>query len=168
MCPGPEGTARLPWVLSNGISCRLPRGTFVSCTCVRHRRVSPGVWQMQPTAAGPEWLVLSTSHIAKRFPHIPHSCLLREVVCRVLLNIKSMRPTLFLIPLKPAESPASLVIFWVYREKKGKQGYVCVSPGSEGTQQTVGLGAVIEARVLEAHREEIGRASCRERVFRSV
>lgn len=119
--------------------------------------MSPGVWQMQPTAAGPEWLVLSTSHIAKRFPHIPHSCLLREVVCRVLLNIKSMRPTLFLIPLKPAESPASLVIFWVYREKKGKQGYVCVSPGSEGTQQTVGLGAVIEARVLEAHREEEGR-----------
>lgn len=34
---------------------------------------------------------------------------------------------------------------------------MCVSPGSEGTQQTVGLGAVIEARVLEAHREEEGR-----------
>lgn len=76
LCPGPEGVARLP------------RATFISCTCVRHRCMSSGVWYTQPIAAGPGWLVLSTSHIAKRCPHIPHSCLLQEVVCRALLNIK--------------------------------------------------------------------------------
>lgn len=64
------------------------RAALVFGTCVWHRRVSAAVWQMQPVAAGPAWLVLSTSHIAERFPHIPHSCLLREVVCRALLNIK--------------------------------------------------------------------------------